>query len=167
MTCPTCEKFPVPADRFSELSVSQKRHGTLYCCLDCGQLIEITTEERSHRYTSVMDTMFDYDYQLPFIRSVSCKKCGASISPRRAIESAPYSWPHLNAIWHVCPECGNGNHVVFRNGEWGTIEVWGAPGPSVVNLQRVKSAEIKSINEDGSALKVFIEGKWHVVDVRK
>jgi hypothetical protein len=31
----------------------------------------------------------------------------------------------------------------------------------------VKSAEIKSINEDGSALKVFIEGKWHVVDVRK
>ena len=167
MTCLICEKFPVPTGRFSEIAISQKRHGTLYCCLDCGQIIELIAEERAHHYTSVMNTMFDYEYQLPFIQFISCKKCGTQILPDQAIKSAPYSWPHLNAIWYVCLNCSTGNHVVFHNGEWGTIEVWGAPGPSVANLQRVKNDEIKSINENGSTLKVFIDGKWHFVDARK
>ncbi len=167
MTCPTCKKFPIPTARFNEIAISQKRHGALYCCLDCGQIIEVIADERSHHFTSVMNTMYDYEYQLPFIRFVSCKKCSAPISPKQATQSAPYSWPHLYAIWYVCPECSTGNHVVFLNGEWGTIEVLGAPGPSVVNLQRMKDDEIKSINDNGSALKIFIEGKWHIVDARK
>jgi hypothetical protein len=43
---PCCEKFPCPTTRFDEIGISVARHGTLFQCRKCGNLIEMIAEER-------------------------------------------------------------------------------------------------------------------------
>ena len=93
MTCDICDKFPVPIARFEQLAISKERHGTLFCCLECGQIIEQLEEARGHRLTSVVETMFDYDYRLPYINRINCRQCGSSFNMTEVLQAAPYSCP--------------------------------------------------------------------------
>ncbi len=41
----------MPSSKFEELATSIDRHGTLYRCLDCGDLFELIEEARSIQFT--------------------------------------------------------------------------------------------------------------------
>ena len=47
MGCEKCKRFPAPTSAFVELSISHKRHGTLYKCKYCSQFYEIIEESRT------------------------------------------------------------------------------------------------------------------------
>ena len=166
MTCDICKKFPVPTARFKELAVSQKRHGTLFCCLECGQIIEMIAEERGHRFSTVVETMFDYDYHIPYISRINCRQCGSILGVKEALRDAPYSWPHLQSVWHECQGCGCGNHVWIGKDEWGLIEIWGAPGPDWSFIQKAKRPGLVANNDNGARLLVTCDGEHYEIAAR-
>lgn len=168
MTCKICDKFPVPTGRFKELSVSDKRHGTLFCCLECGQIIETIAEERGYRFVSVMETMFDYQYVLPYIKRINCRQCGIDIDIdiNDVLHATPYSWPHLQSVWHECQVCGCGNHVWIDSDEWGLIIIWGAPGPDWSFIQKAKRPGLVAKNDNGVRLLVTCDGEYYDIAAR-
>jgi len=69
---------------------------------------------------------------------IKCKECGFHIELKQALEESPYSWPLLQSIWHICPNCKEGNHIRFVEEEVQIIKIISAPGPEwkLINKQR-------------------------------
>lgn len=54
MPCDYCYDFTsAPSSNFTELGLSDERHGTLYKCKKCGTYLELMDEERSVRFTPI------------------------------------------------------------------------------------------------------------------
>ena len=56
-----CNKFPAPTNRFTELSSSLERHGSLYQCSICGNLYEIIEGNRNYFLISHSDAREHYN----------------------------------------------------------------------------------------------------------
>jgi hypothetical protein len=97
---------------------------------------------------------------------ITCKKCNSEINIVDALENSPFSWPQLQAIWHVCRKCEAGNHVRFIPGAIQLIEIVGAPGPDWKILQTQPEPSV-SLRIDPGFLHVWLDGKHYEVETRK
>ena len=96
---------------------------------------------------------------------ITCKNCKTHINIVDALEDSPFSWPELQAVWHVCDKCETGNHLRFIAGEIQLIEMVGAPGPDWDILQR-QTEPSTSIRVDPGYLHIWLNGKHFEVAIR-
>ena len=97
---------------------------------------------------------------------INCKKCQTPINITDALETSPFSWPHLQAIWHVCDKCETGNHIRFISGAIPLIEIVGAPGPDWEIIQTNREPSV-SIRIDSGYLHIWLEGEHYEVVAKK
>ncbi|MCS6244544.1 MAG: hypothetical protein H2172_11890 [Opitutus sp.] len=98
--------------------------------------------------------------------AIHCKHCGIEVVLRDAVKTAPFSWPKLQAIWHVCPSCGKPNHIRIENGVFGVIEINGAPGPEWEYVERSRIKDL-SFRVDPGFLHISIAGEHFEVASKK
>ena|SRR5690242_2430550 len=96
---------------------------------------------------------------------MTCKSCNDEIVPEDALKRSPYSWPHLQAVWHVCPKCGIGNHLRFETDTVSVIEITGAPGPTWERLKSQRRPGIQ-IKAEPEYFHVWIDRIEYVVPAR-
>lgn len=169
MTCPTCDRFPAPTSKFAELASEPTRHGTLYRCADCGQLIEQIAEERTPRMIGLAEAFRHYMmsriWPIP-TAALECKECRKKIDLEDAVLSSPFSWPQMQTFWHECVGCGTGNHIRIVKGMASIIEIIGAPGPTWETLENCPTERL-DMNEDPGFLHIWIGSIHRAIPARK
>lgn len=169
MACATCDKFPVPTSKFAELACEPSRHGTLYRCADCGQLIEQIAEERAPRMVGFGPAFRRYLLSRIWPLNVSnleCKECRKMIDLEDAVQASPYSWPQMQTFWYECPGCRTGNHIRVTKGLASIIEIIGAPGPTWEAVENCPTEGL-DMSEDPGFLHVWIGGVHRAIPARK
>jgi len=169
MACNTCDRFPVPTSKFAELANEPSRHGTLYRCGDCGQLIEQIAEEHAPRMIGFGAAFEHYILSRIWPLSVSrleCKECQEVINLEDAVQAAPYSWPRMQTFWYQCPGCGTGNHIRVTKSLASIIEITGAPGPTWETVENCPTEGL-DMSEDPDFLQVWIGSNHRAIPARK
>ena len=169
MKCPTCDKFPARTSKFPKIACEPSRHGTLYRCTDCGQLIEVIDGERACRMLG-FGVAFRHYMMSPIwplnVSQLECKDCRKKIDLADAVLSSPFSWPQMQTFWHECSGCGTGNHIRIVKGLSSIIEIIGAPGPSWETVERCPTEGL-DMNEDPEFLHVSIGDVHRAIPARK
>ena len=89
-----------------------------------------------------------------------CRSCENSIDIRTALAEAEFSFPELNAVYHVCGQCQSGMHFRFDKGSIQLIEITGAPGPHWSVTEEVKYSGV-SVRSDPNMLHVWLDGNHY------
>ncbi len=169
MTCSTCDRFPVPTSKFTELACEPLRHSSLYRCGDCGQLLDMIAEERAPHMIGIAKAFQHYMRSRIWplkVSALECKECRSRIDLEAAVLASPYSWPRLQAFWHECSGCGAGNHIRVAKGFSSIIEIMGAPGPSWETLE---TCRVKGLDwtDDPEFLQVWVGSAHRAIPARK
>jgi hypothetical protein len=96
---------------------------------------------------------------------MKCNHCSKDIEIQHAIEASPFSWPQRKTIWHVCPQCEQGNHIRFDTGIAQLIKLQGSPGYEYDVVSTVNDSTIE-IRIDPEFLHIWYMGKYHEIKER-
>jgi hypothetical protein len=100
--------------------------------------------------------------------AIICKNCSEPINVEQALKTTPYSWPHLNSIWHICKNCKEGNHLKFLEHKVQIINITGAPGPTWELVQSEKNEAVEHVvNDNGCFLNVWYNGNLYSTKARE
>lgn len=98
--------------------------------------------------------------------TMKCLYCEHDINILEVLQNSPFSWPEMATIWYECKKCGKGNHINFKEGNYGQIKFLGAPGPHWEQMASFYNASI-NIRQDPAFLHVWVDGVHYEVPARK
>ena len=97
---------------------------------------------------------------------IHCRHCQSGIDLESALQTTPYSWPNLQAFWHVCEQCTKPNHIRIEEGLATVIEITGAPGPTWEYVEKQRYQNL-SFRWDPEILHVWLDGRHYGIGSRK
>ena len=94
-----------------------------------------------------------------------CRNCGNSIDIQDALVEAEFSFPELNAIYHVCAHCESCMHLRFGKDMVKLIDIVGAPGPHWNVVEEIQLSGT-SVRSDPRFLHVWLEDQHYEIAAR-
>jgi hypothetical protein len=96
---------------------------------------------------------------------MNCINCKASFNLEFALSNSVFSWPEMQTIWYVCPDCNKGNHIRFNSKKVELIKSVTNNGTSWETVHDYFEPTI-DVRIDSKYLHVWYNGKHFEIESR-